>query len=259
MSTSALGTPCWYELATSDLDGAARFYGTVLGWTVVDSGMEGFTYHLASTAEGHGVAGMMSNEHMAGAPPFWLVYFAVDGADQAAADVRARGGSVIVEPTDIPGTGRFAVVADPQGAGFGLLQPQPMDGPPEVAAFDQARAGHGNWLELASSDPQAGFDFYQGLFGWTASDAMDMGDMGTYQLFAHQGADIGGMMGLGESPVSAWLPYFGTGDIDRTVADIQSAGGTVVHGPGQVPGGAWIVVATDPQGAPVAFVGSRAG
>jgi predicted enzyme related to lactoylglutathione lyase len=82
--------------------------------------------------------------------------------------------------------------------------------------------------------------------------------MGTYQLFAHEGADIGGMMGLGQAAKPNWLPYFGVdGAVSDTIAGITAAGGHVHHGPVEVPGGAFIAIAQDPQGAWFAVVGSR--
>lgn len=252
------GTPCWYELGTSDLDAAGSFYSGVLGWSVADSGMEGMTYHLANASDGVGVAGMMSLAGQQGAPPpNWCIYVSVDDADAAAATVTERGGTLIVPPSDIPGTGRFALCTDPQGAAFGVLQPLPMDTPPSSFAFDQSATGHGNWHELMSSDPAAAFDFYSALFGWTKGDPMDMGEMGTYQIFRDKGTDIGGMMGLGNSPVSAWLPYFGVDGVDAAIERVTSGGGTVHHGPADVPGGAFIAVATDPQGAMFAVVGPK--
>lgn len=253
------GTPCWYELSTTDLDSAEAFYTAVLGWTFADSGMEGFTYHLAS-AGGDLVAGTMTTPPQAGGvPPHWLIYFAVDDADATAAAVNAAGGRTHAEPADIPGTGRFAVLADPQGAAFGILQPAPMDGgDPAGNAFDQQKAGHGNWNELMTTDPAAGFDFYADLLGWQKSRSLDMGEMGTYQLFAHDGTDIGGMMGLGNAPVPCWLPYFGVdGGIGAGIDRIKAAGGTLAHGPMEVPGGAFIAVAQDPQGAWFAIVGQK--
>jgi uncharacterized protein len=254
------GTPCWYELSTAKgaLGAAEDFYGKVLGWSVQDSGMEGFTYHLAK-ADGDMVAGLMETPDEAGGmPPFWMIYFAVDDADKAAAEIAAAGGRIHKEPADIPGTGRFAIAGDPQGAGFGLLAPAPMEnGPPAGNAFDQKKASHGNWNELMTTDPEAGFRFYSGLFGWQKSQAVDMGPMGTYQVVSHDGADIAGMMGLGNSPVPAWLPYFGANGIEAAMARIEKAGGKVAHGPMEVPGGAFIAVAQDPQGAWFAVVGPK--
>ena len=254
------GTPCWYELCTAKgaLGAAEDFYGKVLGWTARDAGMEGFTYHLAQ-ADGDMVAGLMEMPDDAGGmPPFWMIYFAVDDADKAVADIEAAGGEVHRAPADIPGTGRFAVVGDPQGAGFGVLQPAPMEGgPPAGRAFDQQKAGHGNWQELMTTDPEAGFRFYGALFGWEKAEAIDMDAMGTYQVFSHDGAQIGGMMGLGKSPVPAWLPYFGTNGVTAAIERIEAAGGKLAHGPMEVPGGAFIAVAQDPQGAWFAVVGPK--
>ncbi|WP_410218143.1 VOC family protein [Paracoccus sp. (in: a-proteobacteria)] len=123
------GKPGWFELTTSagQLKAAGAFYSRVLGWQIADAGMEGFTYHLAA----HGtdrVAGLM--ETADDLPPYWLVYFDVDDIDDALSRIHASGGQVHHGPDQIPGTGRFAVAADPQGAVFGLLEPAPMDSQP---------------------------------------------------------------------------------------------------------------------------------
>ena len=249
---SRQGTPVWYELTTSDPDAAQRFYTKVVGWSVADSGMPGMDYRIAKAGEAM-VAGMMLPP-AEGIPPNWAIYFAVDDCDKTAATAGAAGAKVCMQPTDIPGVGRFAVLTDPQGAAFSILQG---DGSGDSLAFDQAKTGHGNWQELMSTDPKAALAFYSTLFGWKASSAMDMGPMGTYQLFSHQGQDIGGMMGLGNAPMPCWLPYFGTDGIDAAITRITAAGGVTVHGPMDVPGGAFIVVARDPQGAHFALVGPK--
>lgn len=251
------GKPCWYELGTTDLESGVAFYTRIFGWTVGSAGMEGFDYRLAKS-DGDMVAGMMALEAQADAPPpNWLTYIATDDCDGTVAAIGAAGGGVLKAPADIPGTGRFAVVSDPQGAVFGLLQPLPMDGGGAGNAFDQSKAGHGNWHELMTTDPAAAFDFYAGLFGWTKGAAIDMDAMGVYQLFQHGGTDIGGIMGLGAAPVPAWLPYFGSDDVQATMDEIAAAGGKVTFGPIEVPGPAHIAVCTDPQGAWFAIVGPK--
>lgn len=255
------GKPNWFELDTARgaLSGASGFYTRVLGWQIADAGMPGFTYLLASHG-GDMVAGLMEPpEGCPDMPPAWMIYLDVDDCDAAVEKTRLLGGKVWKEPADIPGTGRFAVLADPQGAVFGILQPAPMDPQPPVesGAWNQRKESHGNWIELMSSDPVAGFDFYAELFGWTKSRAVDMGEMGQYQLFAYDGADIGGMMSLGQAPVPCWLPYFGVNGVEAAMARISDAGGTVMHGPQEVPGGAFIAVARDPQGAHFAIVGPK--
>lgn len=256
------GAPCWYEYSAGDggLEAAEEFYGEVLGWTVRDAGMEGFDYHLASAGDDM-VAGFMSVPPDAGGMgSFWMIYFGVEDADKAAEDIRAAGGSIHRDPADIPGTGRFAIAADPQGAGFGILQPEPMEGQDGAGnAFDQSKPGHGNWNELMSSDPEGALRFYLGLFGWVKSQAMDMGEMGTYQLVSHDGADIGAVMGLGKSPRPLWLPYFGVDGVEAAIGRILAAGGRVENGPMEVPGGMFVAVAEDTQGAWFAVVGPKEG
>lgn len=259
------GNPYWYELGTTDSDAAKAFYAEVMGWEIGDAGLNGFDYLLARSG-GDMVAGMMSLDGQDGPPPpNWLIYFAVDDCDRTAADITAAGGKVMRGPADIPRTGRYAIAADPQGAVFGILQPdisamteaQIASTERGEGAFAQMKDGHGTWHELMSTDPVAGFAFYSALFGWTKGDALDMGPMGTYQLFRHRGAEIGGMMGLGTSPKPAWLPYFGANSIDDAIARVNAAGGTVAHGPAEVPGGAFIAVCTDPQNAWFALVGPK--
>lgn len=253
------GNPCWYELATSDLTAAGQFYDKVLGWTVADSGMPGFEYHLARMGDAM-VAGMMAMpKDVSGMPPCWMIYFAVDDCDQFCKDAVAAGASVHREPADIPNTGRFAILADPTGAAFGVLQPEPMTPSAEGQSFDQQKAGHGNWNELMSPDPEAAFDFYSKLLGWTKGEAMDMGEMGTYQLVRRNGVDIGAIQPQGQSPVPAWLPYFGVnGSTAAKIEEIKAAGGQIHFGPQEVPGGAYIAIGADPQGAAFAVVGPEA-
>ncbi len=252
MSVSFHGMPCWYELTTSDLSAAEEFYGTVVGWSVTDSGMPGMTYHLARAADGVMVAGMSAGIPGGDGqvpPPSWLVYFACDDCDATAAAVSADGGGVLSPPMDIPGTGRFAICSDPQGAVFGILQPLPMEEEPTSRAFDMETPGHAAWQELMSSDPGAGLGFYQRLLGWTLGQTMPMGEMGNYHLVQQSGSDIGGVMGLGDAPVSAWLPYFGVPSVQAAAAQIAGSGGSVHHGPAEVPGGMFVAISQDPQGA----------
>lgn len=256
--TTTGSLPCWYELGTTDVTAAGAFYENVLGWKVVPAGVPGFDYSLANDADGNGVAGMMSLADQVDAPPpNWVIYFEVADADATAEAIGSAGGSMLTQPADIPGTGRFAIAADPQGAVFGILQPLTRDTTDMVRAYDQNRSGHGNWHELSTTDVAAALEFYGTIFGWSKGETMDMGTDGVYQLFQAGGGDLGGMMGLGEAPAPAWLTYFGADGVNSAIERITSAGGTLVHGPSEVPGGAFIAVAADPQGAPFAVVGPK--
>jgi predicted enzyme related to lactoylglutathione lyase len=130
------GTLTWNELATTDVDGAKEFYGSVFGWQT--SSMEGAPMEYAiwhpggaepkQGPDGNGVGGLMSNDNMPeGTPPFWGVYFAVEDADATAAKVEELGGTVVNPPFDAPGVGRIAALNDPQGALFMVIAPARQD------------------------------------------------------------------------------------------------------------------------------------
>ncbi len=111
---------------------------------------------------------------------------------------------------------------------------------------------------MHAADRESGFEFYSSLFGWTKAEAIDMGPMGVYQLFATGGVPVGGMMTKTEAvPVASWLYYFNVEDIDAAAARVKTAGGQILNGPHQVPGGSWILQGSDPQSAMFALVGPR--
>ena len=244
------GSPVWYELATNDLPAARRFYAAVLGWSVVDSGMPGMEYLLAKEGETN-VAGIYGADQASA----WTLYFAVTDCDAAVAQALATGATVLVPPGDVPGTGRFAVLADPQGAPFGLLQPIPMEDGSIGGAFDQNRDGHGNWHELVCPDPKAGLKYYMDLFGWTLEQSMPMGPDFIYHIFACNGVQIGGAFAPDNPAAPYWKPYFGTASTSAMVKTVTEAGGTVLHGHDEVPGGTFTLQCRDPQGAIFALVG----
>src|SRR3954464_12155051 len=114
----------WHELMTTDADAAEAFYRDVVGWRTQDAGMPGMRYTILSVGEA-GVGGIMTlppDACAAGARPGWIGYVGVDDVDAYAQRVKAAGGTVHKPPADIPGVGRFAVVADPQGANFVLFK-----------------------------------------------------------------------------------------------------------------------------------------
>lgn len=255
MSEDFHGLPCWYELTTPDPVAAGTFYGAVIGWSVAKAPMEGFDYYLASK-DGRQAAGMMA-PMMAGIPPNWCVYFAVNDCDATAAAVVADGGGQIAAPADIPGTGRFAILSDPQGAVFGILQPLPMEGD-SGGAYDPGTPGFGAWHELMTPDPEAALAFYARHFGWKPSTVMPMGEMGNYHIFAGSKGDMGGVMRLPQTGMPpAWLPYSGVASVEAAKAAVEAAGGKVVNGPMEVPGGAWVFQGVDPQGAYFAVTGPK--
>ena len=147
----------WTEWMGADPERAGAFYADVVGWTVAESDMAGFPYRIAS-AGGSGVAGLFKTPQEAGdAPPCWSGYIGVEDADAAVARLRAAGGHVMRPAWDIPHVGRSALVADPQGAPFLLLQLLGADMPPRPAPGTPGLVG---WRELHAADGPAALEFY---------------------------------------------------------------------------------------------------
>jgi len=162
---------------------------------------------------------------------------------------------VLREPTDVPGIIRFAVVADPQGAAFLIAKGMTANAPPPLPIGTEGTIG---WRELYANDWKAVFPFYEKMFGWTKADAIDMGPMGTYQLFAAGAQPIGGMMTKPpQVPAAYWGYYFNVPAIDAGVGRITAGGGKILNGPVEVPGGQWVVNAMDPQGAAFSLVAPK--
>ena len=256
----------WYELMTPDLEAAKRFYGQVVGWTAQSMAMDdgdadhpdGHVYTILE-ADGAGVGGAipLSDEHNAqGVPPNWTGYVCVDDCDAAAEKTKALGGAVMRPPTDIPGAGRFAIIADPHGAVTAIMKPvPPSDARPRTR---RGTPGHANWHELYAGDAEADIPFYRDLFGWTETGRFDMGPMGAYHLFGNADGEVGGIMTKpAQIPAAGWCYYFEVDDVEAAAERVKQAGGTVVQGPMDVPGGSRVAQAKDPQGAAFALVKSK--
>jgi Predicted enzyme related to lactoylglutathione lyase len=185
-------------------------------------------------------------------PPFWAMYLGVPNLDEAVANLKRLGGSTLSEVITIPTIGRMQMLKDPQGAAFYIIQPEPRDNPPDK----DPEVGEPSWIELMTTDAPAAMNFYQQMFGWQPSEAMDMGPDGQYQMFNRGPRMIGGMMNkpaqLAQAP-PFWSIYFRVADINAAVERIKANGGTILHGPTEVPGGDWIVNGRDPQGAAFAL------
>jgi predicted enzyme related to lactoylglutathione lyase len=245
----------WYELMTSDTQAAGKFYSDVVGWSTHEmpggDGVQYTTFDLGTV----GIAGMLN----VGGHTAWVGYIAVDDVDTHIEKIVAAGGKLTKPATDVPGMLRFAVMSDPQGAAIVVFTPNPAMPSPERPA--PPTPGTIGWHELYTTDLEAGFDFYNKLFGWTKLNDMDMGPMGLYRIF-DQGdkkemGDGGMMTTTPQIPVSCWAFYFNVDSIRSAIQRVESGGGKLINGPLQVPGGGWIIQGQDPQGALFSLVGNK--
>jgi uncharacterized protein len=246
----------WYELQTTDVRAAGAFYTKVMGWGAWDASVPGNEHFLLSAGPA-AVASLMSLTKEALArdvKPHWIGYVGVDDVDATAARIERLGGAILIPPTDVAGTSRFAVAADPQAARFALFK---WLKPSQAQHAEPTAPGRVGWSELLADDWEQAFAFYGELFGWQKAD-VDVGETGTYQLFGVGGEAIGGM--LTKPTITSrpfWLHYFNIGDLDATTRRVTAGGGQVLHGPVETADGRWVAQCIDPQGAFFALQGKR--
>ncbi len=251
----------WSELMTTDTKAAERFYSRVVGWKTQpfpgsETSETPYTHWMAGERAVGGLTAPPAETKAGGAPPSWSIYVGVRGADAAAAHARSLGGKVLVPPGDIPKVGRLAVLSDPQGASFSILQP---DGPSPTGPEPAPAPLEISWRELATPDLDGATAFYEALFGWEMLKTNDMGSMGIYRSFGRFGRSLGGMHRKpADIPAQPrWLIYAMVPDIEAAVAAVRAERGKVLNGPMEVPGGHLVAQILDPQGATFALHQAR--
>ncbi len=260
------GIPIWYELMTPDPAAVAPFYRAVLDWDIPGSGHampNGSEYREIKRADGGNAGGVLTLSPgmvAGGATPGWIAYFHVDDVDATSAQAESAGATVHMPPTTMPGVGRMAMLADPQGAAFYVMDPTPPPGQPDAQSdvFKGDAPGHCTWNELATDDAEAQIAFYTSLFPWTVAGEMPMPGAHIYKFLTCDGRGIGAIGSMKAPGASnAWVPYFRVADIEAAQSAVRDNGGTILQGPHEVPGGDVILVTRDPAGAKVGLVGKK--
>lgn len=233
----------WHDLVTKDPARAKTFYSALFGWHFESVPMGPCEYHMILAGPGP-IGGIVENPE---APvPHWMPYCAVPDVDAAAARCTALGGQVHVPPTEIPETGRFAVIADPQGGCFSLYKglPQSLGADPDAGI-----AGRVCWNELLTTDPDAAAKFYGKLLGWV-DRTEDMGPIGTYHLQMQGDTHAGGIMRAPSPQMPpAWLVYFLVDDLASSTQKAKSLGALALMESTPIPGVGTFSLLVDPTGA----------
>ncbi|MBQ1084137.1 MULTISPECIES: VOC family protein [unclassified Nocardiopsis] len=246
-----VGSPCWVELTTADVDRAVDFYGRVFGWTAESAGPDTGGYMLIRH-EGALIGGLgpkMSDDQAV----TWSLYFNTPDLDMTFQRARELGATPYVEPMDVMGLGRMAVVGDPQGGSVCLWEAGTLPG---MERTDEPNTFM--WAELWTPSAEGAREFYSGLFGWEF-DAFDLGDAGVYSITRPAGLgddrSFGGIMGVDADNLTAtrgaadWHPVFHAADCDAAVAEVTAAGGHVYMGPDSTAGVGRLAAVADPFGA----------
>jgi hypothetical protein len=280
-ATPATGTPAtqappfgrfvWYDLMTTDVAAATAFYTKIAGWETQDMDMGPAGIYQMWTANGVPLGGVtkISPEMGPGTPPHWMASVGVVNADESVALAKSLGGTLLAGPMDIPNVGRWAIIADPQGAAISLYHSLSGQAPGEFAP----QVGQFSWHELMTTDHRGAIDFYSKLFGWEQVSEFDMGEQmgGRYLMYGHRGPGgppgatgnpYGGMFtmtaDMRASSPACWIYYIRVPSADAAAEQITALGGKVMVPPMEVPGGDRIAQGTDPQGAWFAVHSTRA-
>jgi len=257
VTTHATGTFNWPELATTDQNGAKKFYSALFGWQFKDNDMGPDGVYTIFTREGKDVAALYTLKaemKKQGVPPNWGTYITVENVDQATAKAKTLGGRVLMEPFDVMDHGRMSTITDPQGATFCLWQAKK-----HIGVGVLGEAGSLNWTQLNTSDAAAAKKFYTGLIGWKTQENPMPGGGGTYTIWLKADGPAGGMMQMppGSQGPPHWLPYFAVADVDKTHQKATTLGAKTFVQPKDIPGTGRFAVIADPQGATFALMTSK--
>ncbi len=238
----------WAELITDNIEREKIFYRDVFGWQFESRGTGTRVYTLIR-ADGRPIAGMVHYAKPAGAERSakWLPLMSVPAVSRAADQAASSGGRVILPPKELPGRGETSVLADPEGAVFGVLHSATGDPPDE---FPSPNTWF--WMELWAKDASAMADFYSPIGAYTVARREGPGDRSEVHLMAGGYPRAGIVQVLRKDLPTTWLPYVRVRDIHKTVAAVEQAGGQVVIEPNPEIRKGKIAVFLDPLGAAIA-------
>jgi len=242
------GKIVWVQLVTPDLAAAKTFYAGLLGWTFRD-GAPGATEYAEALLDGRPVAGLFQKATKPGEhrQSTWLGFISASDADAAAKTALEHGAKVLFGPHDVPDLGRDAVLADPQGAVFGVLASSSGD-PPDVLG----EPGEWIWSSLATSDPDTDAAFYQTLFDYEVFDLPAAKDAQHF-LLASGGYARASVNSLPADKLTVhphWLNYVRVDDAVAAAGKVVALGGRVLVQPRIDRHGGKVAVVADPLGAP---------
>jgi predicted enzyme related to lactoylglutathione lyase len=235
----------WRELSTSDVEGALKFYGGLVGWQSKRIEMPNGPYWLLHAGEKQ-VGGLMPIPDGADMPPYWMSYLSVDDVDAVMAKAKSLGGEPVWGPIDVPNVGRMGTVVDPRGAAFSVMRGANGDPLATVAP----ERGEFCWEELRTPDPKQAKAFYGQLAGWQSfpfkGSAMEL--LGFSEM---PGETAASLVTVKAGERIGWNTFIAVDSLKASCERALELGGRVLSDRIGVPGiGSYSVVA-DPQGAVV--------
>jgi predicted enzyme related to lactoylglutathione lyase len=242
------GKPVFEELVTPDLAAAKQFYTNLFGWTYSDVTV-GPVHYAQAWLDGRAVAGLVENRVTAGQhrQPAWITFMSVPDVDAAVQTATEHGAKVLLAPRVVTGRGKEAIMADPQGAVFGVIASD--SGDPTDALSEP---GEWIWSSLVTSDPDKAAGFYQTLFHYDVYELPESGP-GMHLILASDNfsrASANPLPGRLPNARPHWLDFVRVSNVDQAAAKAQSLGGQVLVAPHPDRHGGKIAVVADDGGAP---------
>ncbi len=235
------GTVVWYDLITEDADAVLDFYRELFGWQLVEHRPN--TYVVLDN--GVPIAGIsqIERKNPTVSEALWLTGIAVADVDAAVNRARSRGATVHVEPKDVAGYGRYAVIADPEDAPLMLLRPSRKLG---------GARGPGAWIwtELWGRDLKAEAAFYREVVGYDRAQVEVNG--APYEALTSGGRPRAGLVEIPkemDAVKTAWAPYLQVADLQATLAATSQRGGKVLVAPDALRSRGSVALIADPSGA----------
>jgi predicted enzyme related to lactoylglutathione lyase len=250
-NTHLTGQFVWYDLITSDVASAKKFYGGLFGWEFEAAGKDASEYTIIK-ADGTPIGGIIYSEKAKEIDgEQWLSYLSVSDVDRAVDVTTKRGGSVLVKPFEFEARGRTAVVRDPQGALLVLFKSYGGDPPKQTL---EEKLNHvWIWTEFFTNDLEASSAYYEEIVGYS-TEKYDSGVNVPYYVLRKGERGYAGMLAIPwENVKPNWLPYVKVKDPEAIVKMVESLGGMVILAPGKDIRNGSVAIVADPTGAVIAL------
>ena len=246
--SAPIGSPCWVDLWTSDIEGSRAFYSELFGWEAQEANPE-FGGYFMFTHRGAPIAGGMGDmgPDMA-ADDSWKIYLDTPDIAKTVAVAEAEGAQIISPPMPVADLGIQAVLIDPTGATLGAWQAGTFPGFTVLGEH-----GAPSWFELHTRDHARAVDFYRSVFGWDTNVVGDSDEF-RYSTMREPGGEgeLAGVMDasawLSDGTPAQWSIYWEVDEAEAMVARVKALGGSVIRDVEQTPYGRLAAVA-DPSGA----------
>lgn len=232
------GKVVWHELVTPDMNKAKNFYAGLLGWTFEDVS-DGYALARYNGRILAGIAKLDLSEHASN----WLPLISATDMERVLAEAVAAGGKTVLKPFDMPNRGRIAVLKDPLGASFGVVQSShgdPADRKPDINEW--------LWNEVWTDDVPAAVAFYQTVGGYRLVEKA-VSDI-HYRYLERDGQPRVGLLDKPSPQIgNTWVAYIRVADVDAAANKAKALGGYVLMAPSAAIRNGTMAVITDPSGA----------